>query len=182
MTEFKEKYQKEIKKNFMKEFGIKNEFNVPRLSKIVINAGMGEAITHKEALDKMKTDIASICGQMPKITKSTKAISNFKLREGAEIGLTVTLRGSNLWDFFEKLIRIVLHRIKDFRGVSSKSFDGNGNYSIGIREHSVFPEIDPNKMDKLRSLQVTIVIENSDNEKSFALLKMFKMPFAQKNR
>lgn len=179
MDSLKEKYIKEAIPALKKELGISNDFAVPNLEKIVINTGLGEAIKNAEALGKMSEDLAIITGQKPLETKAKKAISNFDLRIGDKIGLKVTLRRDRMWNFFKKLVSIVLPRVKDFRGVSPKSFDGRGNYSLGIREHTVFPEIDPNKVDKLRSLQVIIVTTAENDKDALSLLEKLGMPFAK---
>lgn len=181
MNLLREQYQKEIVQKLKKELSLDNGMAVPTLAKVVINAGVGEAVTDKSVLEKMSEDLAIISGQKPIITKSRSAISNFNIRVGDEIGAKVTLRGKRMWDFIEKLIGVVLPRVKDFRGVSRGSFDGQGNYSLGIDEHTVFPEIDPNKVDKLRSLQVIIVTTAQDNEGGMKLLEMLGMPFAKES-
>lgn len=179
MSQLKEKFNKELTQKLKKELNLTNDFAVPRVEKIVLNAGMGEAITNREALQKMSENLAIISGQKPLITKSKSAISNFKVKKGMEVGLKVTLRGQRMWDFLEKLIAIVLPRVKDFRGISRKAFDGKGNYTLGIKEHTVFPEIDPNKIDKLRSFEITIVTSARDNKSGEKLLEALGMPFTK---
>ncbi|MCA9381634.1 50S ribosomal protein L5 [Candidatus Dojkabacteria bacterium] len=178
MTSLEEKYQKEIRKSLMKQFDIKNIMAVPNLEKIVVNAGIGnEYKNNSGVVEEMSEVIAQITGQKPVITYSKEAISNFKLREGMPNGIKVTLRGEMMWNFLNKLIHITLPRVKDFRGVSPNSFDPEGNYSLGIIEHTIFPEIDTSKLAKIRSLQVVIVTTTRDKEQSRQLLKDLGMPF-----
>lgn len=181
MTSFKEYYKKEIVGKLKKELNLSNDLSVPNLSKIVVNVGLGEAVTNKDSLAKVGEDLAIITGQKAKINKAKKAISNFKVKEGMEIGLSVTLRGDRMWFFFEKLVKIVLPRIKDFRGISRKAFDGYGNYALGIREYAIFPEIDPNKIDKIRSLQIIIVTTAKDDKSALRFLELLGMPFKKKS-
>src|SRR5438128_990975 len=152
MARLKERYQKEIAPSLAKEFGIENPMAVPRLDKIVLNMGMGEAIANAKVLDTAVTELISIAGQKPVITKAKKSIASFKLRQGMPIGVMVTLRGERMYEFFDRLVSVALPRVRDFRGVSPKAFDGRGNYTIGIREQLIFPEIDFNKADKLRGM------------------------------
>lgn len=180
MNKLREKYNKELKKILKEELKLKNICSVPTLDKIVINVGVGEAVTNPDAISRVREDIAQITGQRPIITRAKAAISNFKIRENQEIGIKVTLRRDRMWDFFEKLIKIVIPRIKDFRGLSKKSFDGFGNYTIGIKEYGIFPEIDINKIDKVRGLQVTIATTAKNDEKALKLLTILGMPFARK--
>lgn len=177
----KEKYENEIVNKLMKELKIDNIHAVPKLQKIVVNSGMGEVIKQKDAIEKMAEAMAVITGQKPRINKAQRAISNFKIQKGMPIGLSVTLRREKMWSFLEKLIKIVLPRIKDFRGVSKKSFDGNGNYSIGLEENTVFPEINPNKIDKVRGLQINIVTSAENDEHGLKLLEMLGVPFKKDN-
>lgn len=177
MTRLREEYNKRIRPELMKEKGYTNLMAVPTLTKIVINAGVGEATTNKVALEEMTEIITKIAGQKPVLTKSKKAISAFKIREGLEIGVMVTLRGDRMWEFFDKLVNVVLPRTKDFRGLNPKAFDGSGNYALGIREHTVFPEIDPNKVQKIRPLQVVIVTSARNDDDAKTLLDKFGFPF-----
>ena len=147
------------------------------LEKIVVNMGVGKFKDDSKYLESAANDLAVITGQKPAVRRAKKAVSGFKLRAGDPIGLTVTLRGKRMWDFFEKLVKIVLPRLRDFRGVSRKSFDGSGNYSLGIEEHTVFPEVDPSKVDKVKSLEITIVTAAKNDEEGFELLKKLGMPF-----
>src|ERR1700682_3837874 len=173
----KERYQKEIAPAVAKEFGIKNSMAIPRLEKIVVNMGMGEAIANAKVLDTAVKELKAIVGQKPVITKAKKSIASFKLRQGMPIGVVVTLRGERMYEFFDRLVSVALPRVRDFRGVSPKAFDGRGNYTIGIREQLIFPEIDFNKVDKLRGMNISIVTTARDDEQARALLKGLGMPF-----
>jgi len=179
MNSLKERYNKEVIPELKKELGYAHDLALPRLEKVVVNVGLGEALSNVQALTKMKEDIALITGQKPIVTKAKKAISNFNLRVGVDVGLKVTLRGERMWDFVEKLITIVLPRVKDFRGISRKAFDGFGNYSLGIREHTIFPEMDLSKVEKIRSLQVIIVTTAESDEEGLLLLTKLGMPFTR---
>ena len=172
------KYTSELPK-IKEQFNIKNNLSVPKLEKIVLNMGLAEAISNKEVLEKAKEQLAQISGQMPKITRSKKAISNFKLREDEPIGAMVTIRGKRAWDFFTKLVAIVLPRIRDFRGLQESKFDKYGNYNLGITEQILFPEIEYSKIDKIRGLNVSIVFKNSDPAKSKKLMELLGIPFRQ---
>ncbi|MBA3946832.1 MAG: 50S ribosomal protein L5 [Herpetosiphonaceae bacterium] len=174
---FRERYQQELTPALMKEFNYKNVMQVPRVTKIVLNIGLGEALQNAKAVDAAVGDLAAIAGQKPVVTKAKKAIANFKLRQGNPIGAMVTLRGDRMYEFLDRLISLALPRIRDFRGVSRRSFDGRGNYSIGLREQIVFPEIEYDKVDKLRGLEVAIVTTARNDEEGYALLKQFGMPF-----
>ncbi len=178
----KKEYNERIKKELMEELAIKNTSAVPTLEKIVLNVGLGIAKDDPKILEDMAKDIAAIAGQKPVITKSKKAISNFKIRENQEIGIKVTLRGHRMWEFLDKLVSITLPRVKDFRGVSNKAFDGRGNYALGVREHTVFVEVDSNNVTKLRSMQVIINTTAPDNDMAKALLKKLGMPFRHENK
>jgi large subunit ribosomal protein L5 len=173
----KEQYVNTVRPELMKEGNYPNPLSVPVFTKIVVNAGVGEATTNRAALDEMVEIITVITGQKPVINKAKKAISAFKVREGLEIGVTTTLRGDRMWEFLDKLINVVLPRTKDFRGVNPKAMDGAGNYSLGILEHTVFPEIDPNKVAKIRPLQINIVTTAKTNEEAVKLLTKFGFPF-----
>ncbi|HXI22864.1 MAG TPA: 50S ribosomal protein L5 [Pyrinomonadaceae bacterium] len=179
MARLKERYQKEIAPSLAKEFGIENPMAVPRLDKIVLNMGMGEAIANAKVLDTATTELTSIAGQKPVITKAKKSIASFKLRQGMPIGVMVTLRGERMYEFFDRLVSVALPRVRDFRGVSPKAFDGRGNYTIGIREQLIFPEIDFNKVDKLRGMNISIVTTARNDDQARALLKSLGMPFRQ---
>jgi large subunit ribosomal protein L5 len=173
----KQRYQKDIAPAIAKEFGIKNPMAIPRLEKIVLNMGMGEAIANSKVLDTAVAELTSIAGQKPVITKAKKSIASFKLRQGMPIGAMVTLRGDRMYEFFDRLVSVALPRVRDFRGVSPKAFDGRGNYTIGIREQLIFPEIDFNKVDKLRGMNISIVTSARNDEQARALLKSLGMPF-----
>jgi large subunit ribosomal protein L5 len=174
---FKEKYMSEIRPAIAKELGITNAMAIPRLEKIVVNMGLGEATQNVKIMDPLVADLASIAGQKPIITKAKKSIAAFKLREGMPIGAMVTLRGDKMYEFLDRLITIALPRVRDFRGVSSKSFDGRGNYTLGLRDQLIFAEIDYAKVDKLKGMNVTIVTTAADDNGARALLKGFGMPF-----
>ncbi|MBO9324194.1 MAG: 50S ribosomal protein L5 [Roseiflexus sp.] len=173
----KEKYQTEVVPALMQEFRYRSVMQVPRLEKIVLNIGLGEAIQNPKALDAATADLAAIAGQKPVITRARKSIAAFKVRQGMPIGVMVTLRGPRMWSFLDRLMNLVLPRLRDFRGVSRRSFDGRGNYSIGLREQIVFPEVDYDKIDKIRGLEVVIVTTAPNDEQGYALLKRLGMPF-----
>jgi large subunit ribosomal protein L5 len=177
MARLKERYQKEVAPAIAREFGIENPMAVPRLDKIVLNMGMGEAIANAKVLDVAVEELRAIAGQKPVITRAKKSIASFKLRQGMPIGTMVTLRGEQMYEFFDRLVSIALPRVRDFRGVSPKAFDGRGNYTIGIREQLIFPEIDFNKVDKLRGMNISIVTTASDDDQARSLLKALGMPF-----
>ncbi len=173
MTRFNNK----IARDLQKELGTANLFATPKLKKIVVNIGVKDALSDKKNIDNSVAILTQITGQKPRITKARKSIATFKLREGDQIGVAVTLRGKRMYDFYEKLVSIVLPRLRDFRGVSVKSFDGKGNYSLGFSEPIVFPEIDPSKIEITQGLEVTIVTSARDNNEGMALLKSLGMPF-----
>ena len=178
MSELKQRYTTEVIPALKSEFGYKNAMQVPRLEKIVVNIGLGEALTNSKAVDAAVGDLALITGQRAIVTKAKKSIATFKVREGNPIGAKVTLRGERMWDFLERLTRVALPRIRDFRGVSGKSFDGRGNYTLGLKEQLSFPEVEFDKIDRLRGLEVTIVTTAKSDEESKKLLAMLGMPFA----
>jgi len=171
------RYQKEVAPQIAKDFGIRNPMAVPRVEKIVLNMGMGEAIANSKILDTAVEELRSIAGQKPVITKAKKSIASFKLRQGMPIGVMVTLRGDRMYEFLDRLVSVALPRVRDFRGVSPKAFDGRGNYTIGVREQLIFPEIDFNKVDKLRGMNISIVTTAKNDEQARALLKALGMPF-----
>jgi large subunit ribosomal protein L5 len=173
----KERYTAEISPALMKSLGLKNVMQVPRISKVVVNIGMGEAMDNPKSLDAAVEDLQKITGQRPVVTKARKSIANFKLREGRAIGVKVTLRGERMWNFLDRMMNIALPRTRDFRGISPNSFDGRGNYTLGLREQLVFPEIDYDKIDKLRGLEVTIVTTAENDDTARQLLTMLGMPF-----
>lgn len=177
MARLREEYNKTIKKELLKEGNFGNIMAVPTLEKIVLNIGAGEAIKDSNALGEIVEVLTKISGQKPIVNKARKAISAFKLREGMEIGVSVTLRGDRMWEFFDKLVNIVFPRVKDFRGLNISSFDGSGNYSIGVEDHTVFPEIDPNNTSKIRSLEITIVTTAKNDEAGKMFLDKFGFPF-----
>src|SRR6202166_3577952 len=174
---FREKYNTEIKSAIAKELGITNAMAIPKLEKIVINMGLGEATQNVKIMDPLVADLASIAGQKPVTTKAKKSIAAFKVREGMPIGAMVTLRGDRMYEFFDRLVSIVLPRVRDFRGVSTKSFDGRGNYTLGLHDQLIFPEIDYAKVDKLKGMNVTIVTTARSDDQARSLLKHLGMPF-----
>ena len=178
----KEKFHKEIKPALQKELGLKNPMAVPRLEKIVINMGMGEATQNQKMLDPLVNELAQIAGQKPVTTRAKKSIAAFKVRENMPIGAMVTLRGDTMYEFLDRLINIALPRVRDFRGVSTKSFDGRGNYTLGLRDQMIFPEIDYSKVEKLKGMNVTIVTTAKDDNEARALLRSFGMPFRTQAR
>lgn len=177
MGDFKKQFETETVKKLQEELGIKNPMAVPHVVKIIVNTSMKDFLTDKRNIEKMREDMVLITGQMPKTNKARISVATFKLREGDEIGMSATLRGKRMYDFLEKLVKIVFPRVKDFNGVSAKSFDGRGNLSIGFTENTVFSEIDPGKVDKIRSLQVVIVTNAKEDAKAKALLTAIGLPF-----
>jgi large subunit ribosomal protein L5 len=177
-SRLRERYAAEIVPALTKQFEYQNPMQVPRVSKIVVNIGLGEALTNAKALDAAVGDLASITGQKPIVTKAKRSIAQFRLRTGNTIGAKVTLRGERMWDFLERFTRVALPRIRDFRGVPGKSFDGRGNFSLGLREQLAFPEIDYDKVDRLRGLEISIVTTAKTDEESKHLLELLGMPFA----
>ena len=173
----RQRYEEEVVPALLKEFGYQNPMQVPRLTKITVNIGLGEALTNAKAVDAAVTDMTAITGQKPVVTKARRSIAQFKIREGNTIGAKVTLRGQRMWDFLERLTRVALPRIRDFRGVPSKSFDGRGNYSLGLREQLAFPEIEYDKVDRLRGLELTVVTTAKTDEEGQRLLALLGMPF-----
>lgn len=176
-TAFMDYYEKEVRPALIRKFKYENVMRVPRMEKIVINTGLGEAIQNIKALDAASQDMMLIAGQKPVITKAKKSIASFKLRAGMPIGCMVTLRRERMYEFFQKLVTIVLPRVRDFKGVSGKAFDGRGNYTIGLREQILFPEIDYDKVDKVRGMNITIATTARTDEEAFELLKLLGMPF-----
>ncbi len=176
--QLKERYTTEVVAALTKQFEYTNPMQVPRLDKIVVNIGLGEALTNAKAVDAAVGDIAAITGQKPIVTRAKRSIAQFRVRTGNPIGVKVTLRGERMWDFLERLTRLALPRIRDFRGVPAKSFDGRGNYSLGLREQLAFPEIDYDKVDRLRGLEISIVTTAKTDEESKRLLELLGMPFA----
>lgn len=176
-TGYGEFYEKEVRAALMRQFKYKSVMQVPKIEKIVVNVGLGEAIQNVKALDAAAQDIAAITGQKPVITKAKKSIASFKLREGMSIGCMVTLRRERMYEFLHKLVFVVLPRVRDFKGVSPKSFDGRGNYTLGLKEQIIFPEIDYDKVDKVRGMNITIGTTAKTDEEGFELLKLMGMPF-----
>ena len=175
----REKFQKEVAPALMKELELKNPMAVPRLHKIVLNMGLGEATQNAKVLDPAVNELGQIAGQKPVITRAKKSIAAFKVRSGMPIGAMVTLRGDRMYEFFDRLVNVALPRVRDFRGVSTKSFDGRGNYTLGVKDQLIFPEIDYAKVDKMKGMNVTIVTTASDDNQARALLKHMGMPFRQ---
>ena len=177
MARLKERYKNEIVPQLIKKYGYKNVMQVPRVNKIVLNIGMGEALVNAKAMEAAEKDMAAITGQHPVVTRAKKSIAAFKLREGAPIGMMVTLRDRRMYEFLDKLVSIVLPRIRDFQGVSRDAFDGQGNYTLGLKEQIVFPEIEYDKVDKIRGLEITIVTSAKTDEDGRRLLEAIGMPF-----
>ncbi len=181
MNRLKEKYNKEIIASMMKKFDYKNVHQVPKLEKITVNIGVGQATQNKALLDNAIKDLESIVGRKPVITKAKKSISNFKLREGMPIGCKTTLRGEIMYEFLDKLISLSIPRIRDFKGISKKAFDGRGNYTLGLKEQTIFPEIDLEKVDSLRGLNISIISSANSDEEGRELLQQLGMPFEKGN-
>ncbi|HEX2260164.1 MAG TPA: 50S ribosomal protein L5 [Candidatus Binatia bacterium] len=178
MVRLKQKYQEEVLPAMMKEFGYKNSMQVPRLEKITVNVGLGEATQNIKALDTTVAEVTAITGQKPVVTRAKKSIANFKLREGVPIGCMVTLRQDRMYEFLDRLIHVALPRVRDFKGVSDRSFDGRGNYSLGLREQIIFPEIVADKVEKTRGMTVSFVTSAKTDNEGRTLLKLLGMPFA----
>ena len=176
----KERYREEVVPALMKEFSYQNVMQVPRLQKIVVNIGLGEALQNPKALDSASEDVAAITGQKPVITRAKRSIANFKLRTGMPIGVTVTLRGDRMYELMDRMVNAALPRIRDFQGVSPDSFDGRGNYSLGIKEQVIFPELEYDKIDRIRGLQFTMVTSARSDEEGKRLLELMGMPFARR--
>jgi len=177
MARLKDIYTKEVAPALMKQFGYKSPMEVPRLTKIVLNMGVGEAVGDKKILDNAVGDMQKIAGQKPVVTKARKAIAGFKIREGYPIGCMVTLRQERMWEFLDRFVTIALPRVRDFRGISSRAFDGRGNYNIGVKEQIIFPELEYDKIDTLRGLNISITTTAKNDEECRALLTAFKFPF-----
>ena len=176
-TRLKERYLQEVLPALMKEFTLTSPMQVPRITKMVLNIGLGEALQNAKAVEAAVGDLGAITGQKPVITRAKKSIANFKLRQGQPIGAMVTLRGELMYEFYDRLVNIALPRIRDFRGISRKGFDGRGNYSLGLREQIIFPEVDYDKVDKIRGLELAIVTTATDDAQGYSLLKQLGMPF-----
>ena len=177
MNRMKERYQTEMVPALQESLSLTNVMQVPQIKKVVVNIGMGEALDNPKALDAAVGDLVQITGQKPVVTKARNSIANFKLREGRAIGVKVTLRGERMWSFLDRLMNIVLPRVRDFRGVSRDAFDGRGNYTLGLREQLIFPEIEYDKIDKIRGMEITIVTTATNDEQAAQLLEMLGMPF-----
>ncbi len=177
MSRLKTKYQNEVVPALMEKFGYKNKMEVPKLEKVLVNMGLGEAIQNPKAIDAAVGDLRTITGQKPIVTRAKKSIAAFKLRAGMQVGAKVTLRGRRMYEFVDKLVNVVLPRVRDFRGVSPKSFDGRGNYSLGMKEQIIFPEIDYDKVDKVRGMDITFVTSAKNDEEARELLRLLGMPF-----
>jgi large subunit ribosomal protein L5 len=182
MATMKELYETEYRPQLQKDFGYKNMFQIPKVEKIVLNMGLGEAVQNPKIVEKAANELTLIAGQKAVVTRARKSIATFKLREGMPIGARVTLRQDRMYDFLSKLINIALPRVRDFRGISAKGFDGNGNFSLGIKEHIIFPEIDYDKIEKIRGLNITIVTNARTDEEGRALLAMLGMPFTKQQK
>jgi large subunit ribosomal protein L5 len=174
----KEKYSGEVAKGLMEKFGYKNIMEIPKIEKVILNMGVGEAVSNPKVLDVAVNDMMIIAGQKPVVTRAKKSIAAFKIREGMPIGAKVTLRGQRMYEFLDKLLNIALPRVRDFRGVSPKSFDGRGNYTMGIKEQLIFPEIEYDKVDKVRGMDIIIVTTAKTDEEARELLKLMGMPFS----
>ncbi len=179
MSAFKDLYNKEIKKNMQTKFGYKNVHNIPKVEKIVVNCMTKEAVTNSKVVEHVINDLTAITGQKPVVAKARKSIAGFKLREGQALGASVTLRGEKMYEFFERLVCLALPRVRDFRGITPKAFDGRGNYTFGIKEQIIFPEINYDKIDKVRGVGITIVTSAKNNEEARELLTQFGMPFSK---
>ena len=177
MSRLRESYENDIKAAMTEKFGYKNVMQIPRLEKIVINMGVGEAKENSKILESAVKDLTTISGQKPVITKAKKSVANFKLREGMPIGCKVTLRGERMYEFTDRLVNLALPRVRDFRGVSAESFDGRGNYALGIKEQIIFPEIEYDKVDKVRGMDIIFVTTANSDEEARELLRLFGMPF-----
>jgi len=177
MNVMKERYQKEVVPVLMKELSLTNIMQAPRINKVVVNIGLGEALDNPKALEAATGDLAKITGQKPVITKARRSIAAFKLREGRAIGTVVTLRGEKMWAFLDRVMNIVLPRVRDFRGVSLDAFDGRGNYTLGLREQIIFPEIEYDKVDKVRGMEITIVTSARSDDQAAVMLQLLGMPF-----
>ena len=179
MPRLKDTYKKDIIPAMTKKFGYKNVMQVPKLEKVTINMGMGDAHLNAKSLDSALDDLATISGQKPVVTKARKSVANFKVREGMKVGAKVTLRGDRMYEFLDRLMNVALPRVRDFRGISSKSFDGRGNFAMGLKEQLVFPEINYDNVDKVRGMDIVVVTTANTDEEAFELLTQFGMPFAK---
>lgn len=180
MAWLKQFYEEEVMPKLMEKFGYSNRLEVPRLEKIVLNMGLGEAVQNPKIIDQAVEELAMISGQRPSIRRARKSIAAFKLREGMPIGVMVTLRRQRMYDFFTRLVNVALPRVRDFRGVPTRGFDGRGNYTMGISDHTIFPEVDPNKVEKIKGMNITFVTSAETDEEAFELLKLLGMPFKRR--
>ncbi len=180
MSWLKQFYEEEVMPKLMEKFGYSNRLEVPRLEKIVLNMGLGEAVQNPKIIDQAVEELAMISGQRPSIRRARKSIAAFKLREGMPIGVMVTLRRQRMYDFFTRLVNVALPRVRDFRGVPTRGFDGRGNYTMGISDHTIFPEVDPNKVEKIKGMNITFVTSAETDEEAFELLKLLGMPFKRR--
>ena len=181
MARLKELYETEIKKNLKEKLGFKNDMAVPKIEKVSINMGVGEVLQDKKAIEKAQSDMENLSGQKALITRAKKSVASFKIREGMPIGVKVTLRKDRMYEFLDRLINIALPRVRDFRGLNQRSFDGNGNYSIGVKEQIIFPEIDYDNIDKIRGLDISITTTATNDDDALALLKAFNFPIKEKS-
>ncbi len=182
MARLKTEFEERVAPALMEEFNLENPMEVPRIEKIVVNIGLGEALTNANAIEAASRDLATITGQRPVVTRARKSVANFRLRQGQPIGVKVTLRGERMWSFFDRLVNVALPRQRDFRGISPDSFDGRGNYTLGLTEQLVFPEIDYDEIDRLRGMEVTIVTSAENDEQGRRLLRLLGMPFRERGR
>lgn len=182
MARLKEKYKEEVIPTMMRDYGYKSVMQVPRLKKIVVNIGIGEAIQQANIIEAAERDLASITGQHPVITRAKRPIAGFKLRKGMPIGVMVTMRGERMYDFFDKLVSISLPRLRDFQGISRNSFDGRGNYTLGLKEQIIFPEIEYDKVDKVRGMEISVVTTARNNDEGSRFLELMGMPFSRESR
>ncbi|WP_022854366.1 50S ribosomal protein L5 [Thermodesulfatator atlanticus] len=180
MSWLKQYYEEEVVPKLMEKFEYKNPMEVPRLKKIVLNMGLGEAVQNPKIIDQAVEELAMIAGQRPSIRRARKSIAAFKLREGMPIGVMVTLRKDRMYDFLARLIHVALPRVRDFRGIPARGFDGRGNYTMGIDDHTIFPEVDPNKVEKIKGMNITFVTSAETDEEAFELLKLLGMPFKRR--
>lgn len=181
MSILKQKYANEVRPTLMEEFGLNNPFQVPRVEKIVLNMGLGEAVQNPKIIDSAVIELGLITGQKAVVTRARRSIATYKLREGMPIGVKATLRGERMWEFFDRLVYVALPRVRDFKGISDKAFDGHGNYSLGVKEQIIFPEIEYDKVDKVRGMNITIVTSAPDDDQARSLLRHIGMPFVRRD-
>ena len=181
MSMLLEKYNNEVRPALMEEFGFTNPFQVPRIKKVVLNMGLGEAVQNPKIIDSAVKELGLITGQKAVVTRAKRSVASFKLREGMPIGVMATLRGERMWEFLDRLVYVAIPRVRDFKGVSDKAFDGHGNYSLGVREQIIFPEIEYDKVEKVRGMNITIVTSASDDDQARSLLRHIGMPFVRRD-